>query len=153
MKTYQLFTLGKIAETLHREGKTIVQCHGCWDILHLGHVRHFEQAKAYGDILIVTVTSDKFVNKGKGRPIFDQAQRAEMAQAIACVDYVAISDYPDASTSIGYIKPDFFAKGIDYADKGTSQVERAAVKSNGGMLVFTTTEKYSTTEIINKLHT
>lgn len=150
MKLYPLDTLGKVLSTLRNSGKSIVQCHGCFDVLHIGHVRHFKQAKQYGDILVVTVTSDKHVNK-PNRPIFTDKERAEMVEAIEYVDYVAISDYPNAGTAISHIMPDFLVKGIDYADKGVSDPERQAVKVNGGILVFTTTEKYSTTEIIERL--
>lgn len=134
----------------HR-GLQVVQCHGCYDVTHVGHLRHFKEAASYGNTLVVTVTSDRYVNKGANRPIFNQEERAEMVAGFGCVDLVAISDYPDAVHGINIIKPDYYAKGCDYLQKGVIAAEKKAVEDNGGILVFTTTEKYSTTEIINKV--
>lgn len=151
MKIYPLETLGKLTQTFRNDGKSIVMCHGCFDMLHIGHVRHFNEARKHGDILVVTISSDRFVNKGKNRPVFNHSNRAEMIAALSCVDFVTISDFQDASTAISILKPNYYAKGIDYADKGVLLHERNAIKNNGGKLVFTTSEKFSTTEIIERI--
>ena len=85
----------KISE-LKIKNKKIVQCHGVFDILHLGHIKHFLEAKKNGDILIVTVTSDKFVNKGLNRPVFKQNYRMELLAELECVDFVSLSDHKSA---------------------------------------------------------
>lgn len=129
----------------------VVQCHGVFDCLHIGHLRYLQQAKNYGGTLVVTITSDRFVNKGADRPIFNQYERAEMLSALTCVDIVAISDYADAGIPISIVKPDFFFKGVDYNLNTVSKIERDAVYKVGGIMGFTTTTKYSTTEIIKRL--
>lgn len=130
-------------------GRIIILCHGCFDALHIGHIRHLQAAKNLGGILIVTVTSDRYVNKGNNRPLFSAQERIEMLSALQCVDYVAINDAPDATKNIGIIRPDIYVKGPDY--KGTNCEEFNAVKALGGKVVFTSTQKFSTTELINKL--
>src|SRR5580700_4167525 len=80
--------------------QVIVQAHGTFDLLHLGHVRHLEAARKLGDVLIVTVTSDRFVNKGPGRPVFNAELRAEMLATLEYVDWVAINDAADAVSAI-----------------------------------------------------
>src|SRR5262249_24797107 len=77
-----LAELGEICQELRAQGKRIVQCHGVFDLMHPGHVRHFEAARAQGDVLVVTVTPDRFVNKGPGRPVFNQRLRAESVAAL-----------------------------------------------------------------------
>lgn len=151
VKKHSLENLGRLSDKLRKEALCIVLCHGCFDILHLGHVRHFQQAKEYGDILIVTVTADAFVRKGDNRPVFKDSQRCDMIAALECVDYVSICAHDDASIPISLIKPQYYVKGIDYADRGIAEWERIALEKYGGKLRFTTTEKYSSTEIINRL--
>src|ERR1700731_3726167 len=80
-----------IAEHCRAAGKTVVQAHGTFDLLHLGHVRHLEAARRLGDLLVVTVTADRFVNKGPGRPVFSERMRAEMLAALEYVDWVGIN--------------------------------------------------------------
>ena len=88
--------------------KKIVMCHGVFDLLHLGHIIHFEEAKKMGDILIVSVTSDKFVNKGYGRPYFNISDRMKSLCALNFIDYVIESDYPTAELNLKKIKPDIY---------------------------------------------
>src|SRR6202140_5195980 len=92
--------LAQIVEQLRFAGKTVVQAHGSFDLLHLGHVRHLEAARRLGDVLVVTVNADRFVNKGPGRPVFNEALRAEMLAALEYVDWVAINPSPDAVGAI-----------------------------------------------------
>ena len=94
----------------------IVLCHGCFDLIHLGHIRHLTEARKLGDKLIVSVTSDRFVNKGKNRPRFTEAERAEALSALSCVDEVKINDSTDAVMMIEHVRPAFYVKGVDYAD-------------------------------------
>ena len=129
-----------------------VLCHGCWDLLHLGHVRHLEAAKAFGDILVVTVTPDKFVNKGPARPVFNENDRAEMLVALRCVDYVAINLWPTAAETIKQLRPNIYCKGSDtLRDWKEHPAETDAVNSVGGKMVFTETPAMHTTDILEKL--
>lgn len=95
-KILSVADIAPIARRLRREGKIVVQCHGTFDLLHIGHVRHLEAARALGDVLIVTLTADRFVNKGPGRPVFTELLRAEMLAALDCVSYVAVTEAADA---------------------------------------------------------
>jgi rfaE bifunctional protein kinase chain/domain/rfaE bifunctional protein nucleotidyltransferase chain/domain len=136
-------------------GKKIVQCHGVFDLLHIGHIRHFEQAKKQGDLLAVTVTPDRFVNKGPNRPAFPENLRAEAIAALNCVDYVAINCWPSAVESIHLLKPDFYVKGSDYQDPKrdlTSKIldEAEAVTAVGGSIVFTDDIVFSSSNLINE---
>ena len=74
-----------------RRGRKVVQCHGVFDLMHIGHIRHFQEAKNIGDILVVTLTPDRIVNKGPQRPVFTESLRAEAIASLDCVDYVAIN--------------------------------------------------------------
>src|SRR5262249_7023770 len=96
---------------LRARGKQIVHCHGVFDLLHVGHVRHFEEARSMGDVLIVTLTQDEHVNKGPHRPAFTQDLRAEMVAALNTVDYVAINEWPTAVETIRMLRPNIYAKG------------------------------------------
>lgn len=143
-------TLGWLAE--HVGGSHgVVYCHGCFDCLHLGHVRHFKAAREYGDILIVTVTPDRYVRK-EGRPIFSEWERAEMINYLSSdiVDYVAVNQWPTAVQAIKLLRPDFFAKGREYQDKLTPmlEAEKAALQEVEGRLIFTDTEEFHTTDIL-----
>jgi rfaE bifunctional protein nucleotidyltransferase chain/domain len=113
-KIYNIDQLKLKISQLKKERKKIVHCHGVFDLLHVGHVKHFETAKSLGDYLVVTLTSDKYVNKGPSRPIFNQDLRCEFISALSCVDAVCISDYQTSETVIKIIKPNFYFKGPDY---------------------------------------
>ena len=113
-------SLDELAEIIrsHKEsGKTVVECHGVFDLVHMGHIRHFEAAKRQGDILVVTVTRDEHVNKGPGRPVFNQRLRAESVASLQVVDYVAINEWPTAAPTIRKLRPNVFVKGNEYADR------------------------------------
>ena len=136
-------------------GLVVVQAHGTFDLLHLGHVRHLEAARELGDVLVVTITADRFVNKGPGRPVFTEALRAEMLAALHFVTYVAIAEAPDAIDAINAIKPDIYAKGSDYQNPdgdvtGKIALERKAVEAYGGTVRFTDEITFSSTELINR---
>ena len=131
----------------------IVLAHGTFDLLHMGHLQYFKRAKEYGDKLIVSVTSNRWVMKGLGRPIFDEKERMEMIAAIKYVDNVILSDTENSVTIINMIKPAVYAKGPDYSKAdptGNLEKERIAVESHGGRLVIIHNEiVYSSTEIMN----
>jgi len=126
----------------------IVQCHGCFDLLHLGHIRHFEAARKAGDFLIVTITPDRFVNKGRYRPVFQDVQRAEAVRALKCVDEVRITDSPTAADAIRAIRPAVFAKGPDYRAETLDPGERQALADVGAELLITDTQKWSSTALL-----
>ena len=135
--------------------KKIVHCHGVFDLLHIGHIRHFEQAKQMGDLLVVTTTADQFVNKGPGRPVFNDELRAEAIAALDCVDYVAINSWPMAVEAVKLIRPDFYVKGPDYADPNNDRsggilLEEEAVKSVGGEIAFTDDITFCASNLLNK---
>jgi rfaE bifunctional protein nucleotidyltransferase chain/domain len=147
--------LAAIAHHLQDVGKSVVQAHGAFDLLHLGHVRHLEAARRLGDVLFVTVTADRFVNKGPGRPVFNEALRAEMLAALEYVDWVAINPSPDAVGAIAAIKPEVYVKGQDYQNPagdvtGKITAERDAVEEHGGRLAFTNEATFSSSELINR---
>lgn len=132
-----------------------VLVHGCWDVLHYGHLKHLEEAKKHGDRLIVSVTADKYVAKGPGRPYFNEQRRAQMLRSLGIVDEVIISNEATAIGSIKAVKPDFYVKGPDYKDfardvTGEIVNEKREVEKYGGKLVFTDEETHSSSNIINR---
>lgn len=154
-KIKDLDELAKILVSSKAGKKKVVQCHGVFDILHIGHIRHFEAAKKLGDILVVTVTPDRYVNKGPHRPTFTEILRTEAIAALGCVDYVAINKWPTAVEAIQLLKPDIYAKGAEYKDAqkdytGKIIDEEAAVKSVGGKIAFTDDITYSASSLTNK---
>ncbi|HLH98942.1 MAG TPA: PfkB family carbohydrate kinase [Xanthobacteraceae bacterium] len=147
--------LATILEWVRRSGKRIVQAHGAFDLLHVGHVRHLEAARAQGDVLVVTLTADRFVNKGPGRPVFGEALRAEMLANLQYIDWVAINPEPDAVGAITALRPDVYVKGKDYQNPegdvtGKIVAEREAVERHGGRIHFTDEVVFSSTELINR---
>jgi rfaE bifunctional protein nucleotidyltransferase chain/domain len=154
-KIVSLKELGDISSSLKKEGKKIVHCHGVFDLLHPGHLKHFEAAKKFGDVLIVTITDDKHVNKGPGRPIFNETLRAETLAAIQLIDYVAINYNQLAISALEIIRPDFYVKGQEYknaADDITGGIidEKNKVEQYGGKLAFTEEIQFSSTKLINR---
>ena len=106
----------KELKIIRSKNKKIVLCHGVFDLVHLGHINHFKTAKSYGDFLIVSITADKFIKKGPGRPLFDHNQRIEFLNQINLVDKVILSEKSSAEDVIKFIKPDFYVKGPDYIE-------------------------------------
>lgn len=131
------------------EGLTIVLANGCFDLLHVGHIRYLAAAKALGGVLVVGVNSDKQANalKGDGRPFVNENERAELISALRCVDLVTIFDEPTVEELIRTIRPDFHAKGTDYTTE--SVPERDIVWECGGKVVIVGDPKdHSSTEMI-----
>ncbi len=153
-KVKALPTLAKTIDDLKKKGKTVVQCHGVFDIVHLGHIRHFNQAKKEGDVLIVTITNDRNVKRGPGRPFFNENLRAEALASLEVTDFVGIVDSPTAIECIKLLKPNVYAKGSDYRQKekdltGKIYEEEEAVKSVGGRIAFTDDITFSSSKILN----
>ncbi len=146
-----------VQERRSRASLRVVHCHGVFDLLHVGHIKHFQAARKLGDLLVVTLTPDRFVNKGPQRPIFPQMLRAEAIAALACVDYVAINEWPTAVETLTQLKPDLYVKGQEYRSAesdltGKIGEEEAAVRAGGGQLVFTDEPVYSSSQLINAHH-
>lgn len=137
---------------LKKQNKTVGLCHGGFDLLHPGHIKHFESAKKLCDYLIVSITSDKYVTsrKGSGRPVFPDKLRAYAAACIEFVDFVVISDFKKGIEVIKKLKPSYYIKGPDFINKTTPGItaEREAIKAVGGKMEYTSDPTLSTTEII-----
>ena len=154
-KIKSLEDLGQALSALKAGGQKIALCHGVFDLLHVGHIRHFEQAKKLADTLVVTVTPDCYVNKGPHRPAFPQDLRAEAVAALECVDYVAVNQWPRAIETIEALKPNYYVKGSDYKDAekdhtGGITLEKEAVEKVGGQLVFTEDITFSSSNLVNR---
>lgn len=144
-----------ILKNCQNQGQKVVQCHGVFDLLHPGHIRHLKEAKSLGDKLVVTVTPDKFVNKGPGRPAFNEQLRVETLCALNCVDYVVLNDMPDAVTAIEKVKPDVYVKGKEYKDHGLDvtgkiSAEVAAVEKHNGKVHYSDDIVFSSSSLLNK---
>ncbi len=144
---------GEIIARCKEKGKRVGLCHGGFDVLHPGHMKHFESAKGLCDVLVVSVTSDRFVasRKGDGRPVFSDALRAYSIAMLQCVDYVVITDFAKGVEVIELLRPSFYIKGPDFIGKNTPGItsEREAIARVGGEMKYTTDVKLSTTEIIS----
>lgn len=138
-----------------RKNKKVVLCHGVFDLLHIGHIKYFESAKGAGDILVVTVTPDRFVNKGPNRPAFKEHLRCEAIAALETVDYVALNEWPTAVETIQLLKPDIYAKGSEYKKSendltGMILEEERALRGIGGSMLFTEDIVFSSSALINE---
>jgi len=154
-KIKKLQELKNIIADLKKQKKTVVHCHGVFDLIHPGHIRHLSSAKKEGDVLVVTVTSDPFVRKGPGRPIFNENLRAETLASFSAVDYVAINPAPTATECIKMLKPHVYVKGQDYINKskdvtGKISEEEEAIVSVGGRIAFTHDITFSSSKLINE---
>lgn len=139
---------------LKKRGKKIVLCHGVFDLIHPGHIIHFQEAKKMGDILVVSVTAAKYVRKGPGRPYFDDEMRMKFLAAIECIDYVMLSEGYTVDDMIELLEPDLYVKGQEYARAGddlTGMIESevALVRKHGGDVAYTTGQVFSSTKLIN----
>ncbi len=153
-KIKSISELASLTDQARADGKTVALAHGVFDLIHMGHVRHLEAARKQGDILIVTLTADQFVNKGPDRPIFSELLRAEMIAALEYVDWVGINLNPSAEPVIDAIKPNAYVKGSDYqnpSDDITGKIdsERDIVERHGGTIIFTDDITFSSSSLIN----
>jgi D-glycero-beta-D-manno-heptose 1-phosphate adenylyltransferase len=140
------------AEDLRRAGKRIVFTNGVFDLLHPGHVRYLQAARAEGDALIVGINSDASVRdyKGPGRPITPQAERAEILAALECVDAVAVFDEETPDVIVRLVQPDVLVKGADWA--ADAIVGRDTVEARGGRVIRMPIEQgWSTSAIIERI--
>lgn len=153
-KVIEIKKLVKTVKNLKSKGKRIVLCHGCFDLMHPGHIKYFQAAKKMGDVLVVTVTPDKYVDKGPGRPVFNEALRAESIAALECVDFVAINKWSTAEETLRLVRPDIYVKGQEFEnfqDKtGKLQKEIAIIREIGAEIKFTHEIVFSSTELLNK---
>ncbi|MBS3964054.1 MAG: adenylyltransferase/cytidyltransferase family protein [Methylomonas sp.] len=158
MSTQKIMTIAQLAQRaaeLKTEGRTLALCHGTFDLLHIGHIRHLQAAARQADALLVSVTADEYVNKGPGRPVFNQYLRAENIAALACVDSVAINHAVTAVNVLDAVKPDLYVKGSDYKSTsddltGNIQHEKEAVERHGGKVFFTDELTSSSTRLLNE---
>ena len=142
----------RIIKDLKAKRKRIVFTNGCFDLLHIGHVRYLEEAKTLGDVLVVGVNSDTSVRKLKGpkRPILPEEERAEILSGLGCVDYVTLFDEIDPLKLITSLHPDVLVKGGDWAKEqivGSEEVER----SGGEVVIIPYVEKASTSNVIETI--
>jgi rfaE bifunctional protein nucleotidyltransferase chain/domain len=148
--------LAQIAAEARHKGRKVVLAHGVFDILHIGHKRHLDIGRRHGDLLMVTITTDKFVNRGPGRPVFTEKLRAELLAALHPVDFVGISPNPGAEYVIGMIQPDIYLKGSEYAAEendvtGRIKTEKTEVEKYGGHIVFTEDIVFSSSNLANRV--
>jgi len=151
-KIFEREALKEKVQVLKRGGKKIVFTNGCFDLLHIGHVRYLEAARAEGDVLVVAVNSDRSVRQIKrpGRPIVPENERAEVLASLACVDFVTLFDEPDPLVTIRSLRPDVLVKGADWEEDAI--VGRDVVEAMGGRVVrIPLTEGASTSRIIEKI--
>jgi len=134
-KIQSIARLQRIVGNLKRQGKKVVFTNGCFDILHVGHVRYLSKARETGDLLIVGLNTDRSVRtiKGEQRPIVSERERAEVLAALAIVDYVVLFDEPDPLRLITALKPDILVKGSDWAKDEI--VGRDVVEKGGGKVI------------------
>jgi rfaE bifunctional protein kinase chain/domain/rfaE bifunctional protein nucleotidyltransferase chain/domain len=135
-------------------GRTVVHCHGCFDIVHPGHIQHLQYAKSLGDELIVTVSADSQVNKGIDRPLIPDDLRAASLAALECVDWVHVNPFPTAVVLLQQLQPDIYVKGKEYERNFDPRflAERDAVTRHGGKVVFSSGDVvYSSTALIRNL--
>lgn len=152
-KIVKLEEASELISKLKESGEKIGLCHGGFDLLHPGQIKHLESAKKLCDYLVVSVTSDQFVSsrKGSGRPIFTDRLRAYMIANLEFVDLVVISDYKSGIDTIQKIQPSFYIKGPDFIKKNTPGInaERKTIEDIGGEMKYTIDSKLSTTEVID----
>jgi len=153
-KIKSLEELQPICVQLKSEGKKIVQCHGVFDLLHIGHIKHFKEAKEFGDVLIVSITPDEHVNKGPNRPAFSTNLRLEAIASLQVVDFVVSNQWPFAIEIIKILKPSIYCKGPDYknhSDDITGKIndEEQAIKSVGGKIEYTSDITFSSSNLLN----
>jgi rfaE bifunctional protein nucleotidyltransferase chain/domain len=145
-----------IVRTAQRAARTVVLCHGCFDIVHPGHIRHLQHAAKLGDCLVVSITGDSMVDKGTGRPLIPQELRAESLAALDCVSLVVVSQERTALELLDLLRPDVYVKGREYEGNRDPrfQAEKEVVERYGGRVVFTSGDVvFSSSALIAALET
>lgn len=149
---YKIKSLEELKEAvlaLRASGKKVVFANGCFDLIHVGHIRYLQNARALGDVLVVGINGDAGVAalKGKGRPLQTEADRAEILSSLECVDFVLLFNTPTVDAILKVLKPDVHAKGTDYTEE--SVPERETVRSYGGRVAIAGDPKnHSTKDLI-----
>lgn len=146
--------LASIAETLRRQGRKLVLTNGCFDLLHVGHVRYLEKARGLGDALVVAINGDESVRllKGEGRPLNTESDRAEIIAALECVDYAVL--FPEARVTrlIEQVRPAIYVKGGDYTVDSLHPEEHAALNRIGAEIRILPFEQgHSTSRMIAQI--
>jgi len=153
-KVIEFDLLIEALSNLREQEKKIVLCHGCFDLMHPGHIKHFQAAKKMGDILVVTVTPDIYVDKGPGRPAYSQELRVSSIAALECVDFTSVNKWPTAEETLKILRPHIYVKGQEFEkfkDKtGKLQKELKILKEIGCEMSFTHEVVFSSTKLINK---
>ncbi len=154
-KILPLIELSQVLQSHRDAGRKVVHCHGVFDLLHIGHIRYFEQARAFGDVLVVTLTPDVYVDKGDKRPAFPQQLRAEALASLSVVDYVAVNEWPTAEQTLRTIRPHVYVKGSDFKSidgdrTGKLAREEEVCRELGIDLRFTEDIVFSSTNLINR---
>lgn len=144
----------KIRPKLKKEGKTIALCHGVFDLIHPGHIIHFEQAKEMADVLVVSITDANHVRKGPGRPYFDDEMRMKELSSIEYIDYVIVSNEFTVDDIVEAVEPDIYVKGVEYKNEDgditeNMRPERELVEKHGGKVAYTGGQVFSSTKLIN----
>ncbi len=152
----KIFQINEITNHLKKikKNKKIVLCHGVFDLIHYGHILHFQSAKKYGDYLVVSITKDKFIKKGPGKPLFNSETRMKFLSSLEIIDCVIESKSASSIDILNLIKPNFYVKGPDYKklknDKSKKIIlEKNTVEKYGGKIKFTKDQTYSSSSIIN----
>src|SRR5258706_15664413 len=154
MKIRSLERLLALREEARRAGRTVVHCHGCFDIVHPGHIHHLQLARSYGDLLIVSVSADSRVSKGVNRPLVPQDLRAASLAALECVDAVYVNDDPTAVELLEQLRPDVYVKGKEYEQSRDPRflAEREAVTKYGGRVICSSGDViFSSTALIGRM--
>lgn len=153
MKIFSLNLLADIAAELRTAGKRIVHAHGCFDVPTVAHAEHLRAAKRLGDVLMVTVTPDRFVGKGPNRPVFPEHLRMLFLAALESVNYVAVNKWATAVEAIELLRPSFYVKGSEFRGKMTPALnaEEEAVVCCGGELAFTDELEFHSTDLLRKV--
>lgn len=154
-KILDIDSLAELSYKLRLKDKKVVLCHGTFDLMHTGHIRYLQRALKEGDVLIVTLTADEFVNKGPGRPVFSEQLRAENLAALECVHYVGVNYAVTAVEMLEKIRPSLYVKGSEYQDHSsdvTGNIEREieAVVKHGGTIFYTNEITFSSSELLNE---
>jgi rfaE bifunctional protein nucleotidyltransferase chain/domain len=155
MNVVLLSEIAVITKNAQASGKTVIATNGCFDILHVGHLRYLQKSKAMGDLLVVGVNSDSSVKqlKGKDRPINSEDDRAELLAALEPVDYVVIFDELDASNFLREVKPDIYTKGGDYKPTKLPEYSTIVEELGAKIEIIDLVEGKSTTATVTKLTT
>lgn len=146
--------LARKSQELQKQGKRVVLCHGVFDLLHIGHIRYLRGARELGDALMVTVTPDRFVDKGPHRPAFPEQLRVEAIASLDCVDFAAVNEWPTAEETLRLVRPNIYAKGAEFKNledrTGKIAREKTVVEEIGAQIAFVEDIVFSSSNLINR---